>query len=129
MQSRRTTTRLLLVAVLAVSPLATIGCSPDGPVTLRTTHNAGAACDLLPARGILIGDPNWGLALMGTDASGDPHRYGVVWSDVYSARRDGGTVLLLDQSGNVVAREGDHVVLLSPRRDPLYACDIEVVDA
>ena len=90
---------------------------------------AGAACELLPARGMLVSDPTWGLALIGTDASGGPHRYGVVWPDVYSARREGGTVILLDESGNVVAREGDQVVLLSPRRDPLYACDIDVVDA
>jgi hypothetical protein len=64
---------------------------------------------------------------MGTDASGASYRFGVVWPDVYSARRDRGTVILLDASGNVVAREGDHVVLGSPRGDPLYACDIEVV--
>jgi hypothetical protein len=76
---------------------------------------------------VLVADPTWGLALAGTDASGAPHRFGVVWSDVYSARRDRGAVMLLDASGNVVAREGDHVVLDSPDRDPLVACDIEVV--
>lgn len=90
---------------------------------------AGAACEMRPARGVLIADPNWGLALLGTDASGDPRRYGVLWPDVYSARREAGKVVLLDESGNLVAQEGDHVVLLSPRREPLYACDIEVVDA
>jgi hypothetical protein len=82
-----------------------------------------------PARGVLIADANWGLALLGTDNFGDPHRYGVVWPDAYSARREGGAVVLIDVAGNLVAREGDQVVLLSPRRDPLYACDIEVVDA
>jgi hypothetical protein len=60
-----------------------------------------------PARGVLFEDPTWGLALLGTDASGAEHRYGIVWPDVYSARREGGTVVLLDEAGNVVAREGD----------------------
>lgn len=90
---------------------------------------AGAACEMLPARGVLVADPTWGLALMGTDASGAPHRFGVVWPDVYSARRERGTVVLLEASGSVVAREGDPVVLDSPQKDPLYACDIEVVQS
>ena len=118
---------LRLFALLAVSSLAGVACSPDGPVALQTYHMAGAACGALPARGVLVADPIWGLALAGTDDSGAPHRFGVVWPDVYSARRDRGTVILLEASGNVVAREGDHVVLDSPRGDPLHACDIEVV--
>jgi hypothetical protein len=117
--------RFLLVAALSSS--AIVACSPDGPVALQTTHNAGAACDLRGVRGELFYDPTWGLALMGTDASGAPHRYGVVWSDVYSARREGGTVVLFE-SGKAVAREGDQVDLLSVRRDPLVVCDVEVVE-
>jgi hypothetical protein len=108
--------------------LAIAACSLDGQVALQTTHMAGAACEMRPVRGELFYDPTWGLALLAIDASGAPHRYGVVWPDVYSARRERGTVVLFDESGNAIAREGDLVVLDSPRREPLVACDIEVVD-
>lgn len=128
-RSRGSWGRWLHLAVFAASSLAGAACSPDGPVALQTTHMAGAACELNPVRGVLFDDPTWGLALTGTDDSGAAHRYGVVWPDVYSAHRERGTVVLFDASGNAIAREGDQVVILGPLQDPLFACDIEVVNA
>jgi hypothetical protein len=98
---------------------------------LQTTHLAGAACETRrewrEVHGVLFADPTWGLALEGTDASGAPHRYGVVWPDVFSARRERGTVVLFDASGNAIAREGDQVVVDSPPREPLVACHTRVL--
>ena len=113
----------VLVTACSSSPSPTVLPSPtDGPIALQTFHMTGATCEVLPNRGTLVADPTSGLALMGTDASGAPHRYGVFWPDVYSARWEGGTATLLDASGNVVARAGDRVVLDGKRQDPFYTC-------
>ena len=120
--------RALVLAVFAALSLIAPGCSAaSGPVALQTYTHSVATCELLPVRGVLVADLSWGLALMGTDEAGNSHQYGVVWPYGYSARRDQ-TILLLDPAGNVVAREGDKVVLDAVRQDPLYPCaDIQVV--
>jgi len=116
---------LLVCALLAFS------CSTpgDGPVAIQTYKPSGATCLLLPVYGVLVTDPTFGLALMGTDDSGDAHKYGVVWPDGYSARREQGSVLLLDSHGSVVARDGDEVVIdANAEKEPLYPCgDVEKV--
>jgi hypothetical protein len=115
----------LTASACTTMPTGTTAASPtptDGPVALRTFHMTGSTCSLMPVRGTLVADPIWGLALLGKDESGAPHRYGVVWPDEYSARWDHGIVVLLHLSGNLVAREGDRVVLDGERQDPIYTC-------
>jgi hypothetical protein len=119
---------VVVVAACASVASPTVPPSPtDGPIAIQTFHMTGATCSLLPTRGTLVTDPIWGLALMGTDGSGAPHRYGVYWPDVYSARWEHGTAVLLDASGYLVARAGDRVVLDGERQDPFYTCaDVSV---
>ena len=106
----------------------------DGPVAIRTdTHDPGA-CLLVGFGGVLIADPTWGLALLGTDpGSTEPpnsHRFGVVWPRGYSARREHGTILLVDSDGKVVAREGDTVVMGNPpANDVVHPCPPIEVDS
>ena len=118
----------LLVAGCAAGPTPTAPATPtDGPIAIQTFHMAGATCEQLPNRGTLVTDPIWGLALLGIDDSGAPHRYGVYWPDVYSARWEHGTAVLLDAAGSVVARAGDRVVLDGKPQDPFYTCsDVSV---
>jgi len=116
------------------APIQAIAQSPspapsDGPVLLYTNPNAGATCPLLPGpTGVIVSDPTWGLALRSADATGKPYTFGVIWQNGYSARREGGVILLLDAKGNVVAREGDRVALDDGYTDPLHPCmNIEVL--
>ena len=39
---------------------------------------------------------------------------GVIWPVGYSARREGGKIVLLNPAGNIVAREGDLVSMGNP---------------
>jgi hypothetical protein len=107
--------------------LSACSVSADGPVAIRTNSIAGRACLLVSETGTLAADPTWGLAFMGKDDAGQAHRYGVVWPHGYSARREQGTILLLDGSGGVVAREGETLELDAERQDPLYPCGDPIV--
>jgi hypothetical protein len=71
---------------------------------------------------VLVADQTWGLALSGTNGSGVPHTYGVYWPDSYSGRWQDGIATLLDESGTIVARAGDQVILDGKTQDPLYVC-------
>ena len=59
--------------------------------------------------GTLVADEGWGLALMMGD-----QKVGVIWPYGFSAQREQGRVLLLDQNADVVAREGDMVSMDNP---------------
>lgn len=102
-----------------------IACSAsatDGPLAIQTQRSDPGACLLLPVDGVLVADSTWGLALMGSDDAGNPHRYGVIWPHGYSARREQGTPVLIDRAGKVVAREGDRLELDGMLHDPLTPC-------
>jgi hypothetical protein len=94
--------------------IVVVGCNAalhqaDGPVAIHTqaqAPNPGDACPAASVTGQLVADPTWGLALRGTSGT-----RGVVWGYGYSARRDAGKVVLLDPSGNTIAKEGDSVRL------------------
>lgn len=110
-----------LMSVVLLAGACSLG-SADGPVPIQTNPMSGT-CLLVNTYGRLVADHTWGLALAGTDQSGNPHTYGVVWPRGYSARREQDTIVLLDSSGNVVAQEGDQVVLDAANHDPLQPCD------
>lgn len=75
----------------------------DGPVAIMT-GSEGAACALASVGGVLVGDPQSGLAFK-SDRGNMP----VVFPYGYTARRVGGVVFLIDPAGLVVGREGDEV--------------------
>jgi hypothetical protein len=91
---------LMLVAV------AVGGCghAADGPVLLQT-HPVLAVCPAARVGGVLVADPNYGLAF---NHGGDVQ--GVIWPQGYTARREYGVVVLIDPSDRTVAREGDQIV-------------------
>lgn len=101
------------------------GCgSADGRVTIRTLDQPYAVCDQAAVRGTLVADAIYGLAL----ANGG-NQQGAVWPFGYSARRESGTVVLLDQSSHVVAREGDHILAagaIAADGATYVECDIQV---
>jgi hypothetical protein len=65
------------------------------------------ACMDALAGGTIVDDPRWGTAL----AQDDGIRMQVVWPAGYAARRIDGVLELLDESGHVVARAGDRVLV------------------
>jgi hypothetical protein len=115
---------VLMLAAVLVASCAVL----DGPVAIKTDPLSGGVCLLVPAPGVLVADSTWGLALQGSDRAGQRHRFGVIWPHGYTARRESGTVVLLDEQGELVAHEGDNVVLDAAIHDPLTPCtDIQIV--
>ena len=76
-------------------------------------------------QGVLIGDPNWGLALRSTLNTTVGKTYGVVWPPGYSARREQGVTLLVGSGGGVVAREGDALQMAPGNEEDgvVYPCE------
>ena len=61
--------------------------------------------------------PDLGVALADFDSEGKQLKtYGVLWSKGLSARREHGTVLLIDPAGQVVAHEGDMSIWVIRRK-------------
>ena len=92
-------------------------------VTLRTQPPRApeSACFLTEIRGELKADVVWGLGLLNRGSF-----TGVVWPHGYAAKRDGaGVVVLLDRDGQILAREGETVVLAGVHGDDgvTYPCD------
>lgn len=96
----------MLQRILALALLGTVlaGC---GPVSIRTAPAAAQACDEALATGKLVKTAQSGLAIV--DPIGAVTE--VLWPFGYSARREGGRVALLDQTGTVVAHEGDTITM------------------
>jgi hypothetical protein len=114
-----------MLRILFAIALFSAACSApqDGSVSIQTDAHLDRVCLLIPVQGVLVPDETWGLALQGVDGSGNPHRFGVVWPHGYSARREHGVISLIAANGDVVAREGERLVLDALRdRDPLYPC-------
>ena len=94
--------RVLFVVVAG----ALVSCSLlDGPVTIRTRAQPDDACLEARVGGTLVSDSTYGLAFQNPG-----YRNGTVWPFGYTARRQGGVIVLLGPSGNVVAREGDRIL-------------------
>ena len=97
---------MLALGALALSSVLLVSCSaPDESVVIQTDSQSYNDCLLVGFGGVLVADPTYGLALQGT---------GVIWPTGYSARREGGKIVLLDPAGNSVAREGDLVSMGNP---------------
>jgi len=80
----------------------------DGPVTLQTqAPGSHQVCGDVRIGGVLTPDPSYGLGVLGQDGA----VHGVVWPNGYSAQRQAGVIILLDPPGQIVARQGDEVVM------------------
>jgi hypothetical protein len=115
--------RSALSLALLAALLGACASAPVGPVRINTGA-AGNVCALASVGGILAYDTTYGLGFKSGDSV-----HVVVWPNGYSARRDqDGVVVLIDPSGRVVAREGDHIVAGGAVGDTaLYVmCDLEV---
>lgn len=109
--------------VILIAQLA--GCAlTDGPVAIRTLPVLDV-CEMARVGGTLVADPTFGLAFQNP---GYPN-VGAIWPHGYSAQRESGVVVLLSQSGLVVAREGDRILAAGgsgPDDAVNVECDIHV---
>lgn len=102
---------LLLLALAACSPAAS--AAPTAPASaaqafgIRTAPVEPQACMDALLGGTLARHAQSGLGV----ASADGQQTAVEWPFRYSARLEGGRVVLLDETGKVVAREGDAITV------------------
>ena len=87
---------------------ATTACTTLISVPTQKPQPPGTpqACPAALITGTLVADVRWGIAL--DDPAGFVRE--VVWPSGYAARDDG-RLLLLNEAGRVVAREGDQVTI------------------
>ena len=104
--------RLAVLALLAVvlaacsaAPAVTVAPTVAPNVALRTAPVANAACMDALMSGALARHPQTGLGI--TSAEGQANA--VEWPFGYSARNEGGRIVLVDATSKVVAREGDKI--------------------
>ena len=105
-----------LLALAAATLMGACAAGPSAPsrptagaIALRTQppQPAGTATACMAAllSGTLVRDGVAGLRVR--DEQGHSHQ--VIWPNGFSARDDGGRLAVIDQSGTVVAHEGDRV--------------------
>ncbi len=94
--------RLISLAGLALVALVLVACAPS---QLRTAPAPATACDLALTAGSLEKHPQTGLGIAESDVLVHP----VQWPFGYSARMDVSSIVLVDETGKVVAREHDRV--------------------
>jgi hypothetical protein len=100
-------TTLLAACAAGASP-TTAPPTPGGEVVLRTQAPQALptkACMAGLIAGTLIRDAQSGVGLRDDQSA----VHSVVWPYGYSARDDGGRLALIDETGRVLAHEGDHV--------------------
>jgi len=118
--------RLATMALLAVAAVATTACagapaatttpsavptattavpSATPAIAITTAKVANAICMEALMTGKLARDARTGLGVTAADGQQMP----VEWPFGYSARNDGGRLALVDETGVIVAREGDTV--------------------
>ena len=103
MPRNRHVPRLFLLIALAVG---TAGCGAATlPASIRTAPAQPDACEMALLAGSLERHPQTGLGIRTSDVEITP----VQWPFGYSARVELSTMLLLDEKGQVVAREHDRV--------------------
>ena len=94
---------LLSLAVVACAANPTL---PPGAIALRTQPvETPDACPAALISGTLVRHAQSGMGIR--DPAGQVRQ--VIWPRGYFARDDGGSLAVIDQSGNVVAHEGDLV--------------------
>ena len=94
----------LRVVALSVLAAALVGCGVSLSTQPAPASEPSDECNMARISGVLTRNAESGLGLRETEA----FVRGVVWPFWYSARRDpSGVVVLIDRSGQIVAREGD----------------------
>jgi hypothetical protein len=76
-------------------------------VQLKTATQRVQGCDMALATGRLVADPRSGLGIGTTGGETIP----VLWPFGYSARRDATGIVLVDDSGGVIAHEGQAITM------------------
>lgn len=95
-----------VVVVVALAAIA-VACLPAPAVTLRTAPAPPQACMDALLVGTLARHPFTWLGITSADGQSTP----VEWPFGYTARGEGGRIVLVDESGIVVAREGDEILV------------------
>jgi hypothetical protein len=96
---------LTLLSSLVVA-CAAVSTPPPGAIALRTQPiETPEACPAALISGTLVRHPESGIGIR--DSAGRVLQ--VIWPRGYYARDDGGALAVIDQSGDVVAHEGDFV--------------------
>lgn len=102
------------IFAIAISALAACGPAPSTPselvVAIRTwgpdpSSETPPPCPAGQLQGELVADEVDGLAVL-LDTG---ERVAVIWPHGYAARVNEGTLELMDETGETVAREGDHI--------------------
>jgi hypothetical protein len=108
----------LIAAALTLAVLA--GCSMFGPAAgLKTAPAAAQACMEALIGGTLTRNAESGLGITAADET----QTAVEWPFGYSARNELGKLVLIDQTGTIVAHEGDRITVGGGLGDHLwYAC-------
>jgi len=102
---------LTLIATLVLGACAEPAPEPVAiPVLTQQPPDPGApfACMDALLVGTLVTDPRWGIAVAG---EGGGRVVKVYWPSGYVGREADGVIELLDRTGRVVGRVGDHVEL------------------
>lgn len=89
---------------IAVAAMVLAGCTSAG---IKTASQPSEACMMALLSGTLVEDPRSGLAVSDGQGNITP----VEWPYGYSARNELSTIVLVDERGQAVAREGDQVQL------------------
>jgi hypothetical protein len=91
---------LLSIAITACSLLTT-------PLAIRTAPAPSSICMAALGHGTVARNPDSGIGLL--DADGKP--VSVLWPFGFSGRIVEGRAVLLNEQGNILAREGDEITL------------------
>ncbi|HJP89143.1 MAG TPA: hypothetical protein VJ850_08930 [Candidatus Limnocylindrales bacterium] len=105
---RRLIAPALLAVVLASLVVACSGSAglPGTPVALRTAPVKVDACDMALLAGELVASAQSGLAVRGPEQVTE-----VLWPFGYSASREATGLVLRDDTGKIVAHEGQRVTM------------------
>ena len=95
--------RLVAMIAMVIAATTLAGCSAG----LRTASQPSEACMMALLGGTLVEDPRSGLAVSDGQGNVTP----VEWPFGYTARNELSTIVLVDERGQAVAREGDQVQL------------------
>ena len=100
---------LIVIAVAACSPAAS--ATPAAPATIAQALIRTAPVQPDACMDALLGGTLARNAQSGLGVNNEGEQMAVEWPFRYSARLEGGRMALLDETGKVVAREGDEITV------------------